>query len=778
MNLRQGMGDLSETSTASERNLAQISEELQIPSTQVRATAYLLEEGCTVPFIARYRKEATGSLDEVAVIAIRDRLNQLKELDARRAAILKSLTERNLLTPELEDKVNAAAGMTELEDVYLPFRPKRRTRAMMAREKGLEPLALLILEQDTATDPEAEAAAYIDAEKGVEDAAQALAGARDIIAEIINEDAEARAAMRRLYQDQAVLTSRVASGQEEAGQKFKDYFEASEPAATAAGHRILAMRRGEKEGFLYLRAQPPQEAALAALESMFVQNDGACGEQVRQAVGDGYKRLLGPAMEVELRLALKQRADEEAIKVFAENLRELLMAPPLGAKRVLAIDPGFRTGCKVVCLNEQGDLLHHDLINVLSQGARDAAAAKITSLVAEYKIEAVAVGNGTASRETEALVRGLGLSGVTVVMVSESGASVYSASEAARQEFGDLDLTVRGAVSIGRRLVDPLAELVKIDPKAIGVGQYQHDLDQGALSASLEDVVVSCVNAVGVTVNTASPQLLAFVSGLGPALAQNIVSHREENGPFRDRKDLLKVPRLGPKAFQQAAGFLRIVDGANPLDASAVHPESYPVVEKMAHDLGCELADLIARQELRRNIKPQAYVGEGVGLPTVNDILAELDKPGRDPRERFEAFSFAEGVHAIEDLQVGMRLPGVVTNVTNFGAFVDVGVHNDGLVHISQMADHFVKDPRQEVKVHQTVQVTVVDIDLARGRVSLSMKKDPFAEYARSGSGDRGERKPQRKGGGKPGGGGKPKPAEKTVFNDAFSRAFQKLQDK
>jgi uncharacterized protein len=767
---------LSENPGISERNLNLVSQELEIPLSQVRATADLLEEGCTVPFIARYRKEATGSLDEVAVIAIRDRLTQLKDLDARRAAILKSLTERELLTPELEEKIEAAATLSELEDIYLPFRPKRRTRAMMAREKGLEPLALFILEQDPQADPTAEAENFVDPEKEVADAAQALAGARDIIAEIINEDAEARAAMRKLYQDQAVLVSKVSAGQEEAGQKFKDYFEWSEPAAAAAGHRILAMRRGEKEGILYLRAQPPQEQAITILEAQFVRNDGPCGQQVGLALADGYKRLLGPAMEVELRLNLKNRAEEEAIKVFAENLRELLMAAPLGRKRVLAIDPGFRTGCKVVCLNRQGDLLHHDLINVTSQGGQEAAKAKLTKLAAEYKIEAIAVGNGTASRETEALVRELGLPGITVVMVSESGASVYSASEVARQEFPDLDLTVRGAVSIGRRLIDPLAELVKIDPKAIGVGQYQHDLDQSELSGSLEDVVVSCVNAVGVTVNTASPQLLAFVSGLGPALAKNIVTHREENGPFQNRKQLLKVPRLGPKAFQQAAGFLRIAGGDNPLDASAVHPESYPVVEKMAADLGCELRDLIARQEMRKKIKPESYVREGVGLPTVNDILAELDKPGRDPRKQFEAFSFAEGVHSLEDLQVGMRLPGVVTNVTNFGAFVDVGVHQDGLVHISQMADHFVKDPRQELKVHQTVSVVVTGVDLARGRISLSMKSDPFAEMARPrGDGDRGPRR--GKGGPQNKGARKERPAEKAVFNDAFSRAFKKLQD-
>jgi len=762
---------LSENPLASESNLAQIEKELQIPLQQVRATASLLEEGCTVPFIARYRKEATGSLDEMAVIAIRDRLHQLKELEERKAAILKSLTERNLLTPELEEKIASAAVMSELEDIYLPFRPKRRTRAMMAREKGLEPLAEFILAQEPGSDPATEAQKFIDAEKGVESQEDALAGSRDIIAEVINEDGQARAAMRELYQAKAALKSRVIDGEEEKGQKFKDYFDWSEPAATAAGHRVLAMRRGEKEGHLALRCEPPQEQALAILEAMFVKNEEPCGEQVRLALTDGYKRLLGPAMEVEIRLAMRKKAEKEAVMVFAENLRELLMAPPLGAKRVLAIDPGYRTGCKVVCLNPQGDLLHHDLINLTTAAQQEAGAAKLRSLVEKFAIEAIAVGNGTASRETESLVQGLGLEGVVVMMVSEAGASVYSASEVARQEFASLDLTVRGAISIGRRLIDPLAELVKIDPKAIGVGQYQHDLDQGELSRSLDDVVMSCVNAVGVMVNTASPQLLASVSGLGPALAKNIVAHRDEHGPFRNRQQLLEVPRLGPKAFQQAAGFLRIRGGDNPLDASAVHPESYPVVEKMARDLGCQLEDLIARQEMRKNIRPEQYVGEGVGLPTVNDILSELEKPGRDPRQSFTAFSFAEGVHAIEDLEVGMKLPGVVTNVTNFGAFVDVGVHNDGLVHISQLGDHFVKDPRQVVKVHQTVTVTVIGLDLGRGRISLSMKKDPFAEGGRSRKSED-KNIPDRKGQGR----NSNRQPPKGIFNNAFSLALQKLK--
>jgi protein Tex len=761
---------LSVKRLASEQNLAQVVEELHIPLRQVQATTSLLEEGCTVPFIARYRKEATGSLDEVAVIAIRDRLDQLKELDARKTAILKSLSERNLLTPGLEEKVNSASGMVELEDTYLPFRPKRRTRAMMARERGLEPLAEFILAQEPESDPIAQADKFLDAEKDVESLDDALAGARDIIAETINEDSGARAAMRALYQGKAVFKSRAITGDEQNGQKFKDYFDWSEPASTAAGHRILAIRRGEKEGHLIFRVEPEREEALAILGKMFVKDTGACAEQVVMAVADGYKRLLGPAMEIELRMAMKKRAEEEAAKVFAENLRELLMASPLGPKRVLAIDPGFRTGCKVVCLDPQGVLQHHDVINITSGGQRDAAASKLGRLVKEFQIEAIAIGNGTASRETESLVRGLGLGGVIVVMVSESGASVYSASEVAREEFGNVDITVRGAVSIGRRLLDPLAELVKIDPKAIGVGQYQHDLDQNQLSRSLEDVVLSCVNAVGVEVNMASPQLLAFVSGLGPALAKNIVSHREENGPFANRKQLLKVARLGPKAFEQAAGFLRIHNGDNPLDASAVHPESYPVVEKMAKDMACQLEDLLKDQERRKQIGPDNYVTDKVGLPTVNDILAELDKPGRDPRESFEAFAFAEGVNTPEDLQVGMQLPGVVTNVTNFGAFVDVGVHKDGLVHISHLADRFVKDPRQVVKVQQTIKVTVIDLDLGRGRISLSMKKDPFASQTRSPRGEAGDR-PKRGSSPKR----KPKREAASPFNNAFGRAFDKL---
>jgi uncharacterized protein len=761
-----------------DKNVLQVSQELAIKPVQAEAVASLLAEGATVPFIARYRKEATGSLDEVAILAVRDRLSQLKDLDDRRGAILKSLGERELLTPELEAAVNAAPTLAVLEDIYLPHRPKRRTRAMAAREKGLEPLALAILAQEPGCDPEALASSYVDTEKGVEDVARALAGARDIIAETANEDARARAALRELFTAKAVFTSKVISGQEEAGAKFRDYFDSSEPALSAPGHRVLAMRRGEKEGHLLLHVLPPQEDALAVLTRLFVRGEGPAAQQVRLAMADAYKRLLAPALETELRLATKDKAEAEAVKVFAENLRQLLLAPPLGQKRVLAIDPGYRTGCKVACMDAQGRLLAHDVIHLLSERQQAEATQKLRELCARHAIEAIAVGNGTAGREAEALARGLGLTPpVPVVMVSEAGASVYSASEVARLEFPDLDLTVRGAVSIGRRLMDPLAELVKIEPKAIGVGQYQHDVDQGDLGQSLEDVVVSCVNAVGVEVNTASSQLLSYVSGLGPSLAKNIVAWREENGPFRDRHQLTKVPRLGPKAFEQAAGFLRIQGGANPLDASAVHPESYPLVEAMARDLGCLIADLLRDQGLRGRIDASRYVSESAGLPTITDILAELARPGRDPRQGFEEFSFAAGVSKLEDLEPGMRLPGIVTNVTNFGAFVDVGVHGDGLVHISQLADRFVSDPHQVVKVQQKVMVTVLEVDLARGRVSLSMRhQTPGERRERQERQDRQDRQDSRTAGGKtrrerpPA----PAPAPKGPFNDALARALGK----
>lgn len=754
----------------SDKNILQTAQELNITPAQTQAVASLLAEGGTVPFIARYRKEAHGSLDEVAILAIRDRLAQLKDLDERRAAILKSLTERQLLTPELEAQVLAAPSLAVLEDVYLPHRPKRRTRAMMAREKGLEPLALAILAQEPDCDPPVLAAAYVDAEKGVQDVEQALAGARDIIAETANEDAALRSRLRELFAAKAMLAAKVISGQEEAGAKFRDYFDWSEPALAAPSHRVLAMRRGENEGHLSLRMVPPAEEAYAILERHLITGQGPASEQVRQALADAYKRLLGPSLETELRLITKKQAEAEAVKVFAENLRQLLLAPPLGQKRVLAIDPGFRTGCKIVCLDAQGSLLAHDVIHLMSERQQAEAKARLRELCLSHAVQAIAVGNGTASREAEALARALELTPpVPVVMVSEAGASVYSASEAARQEFAELDLTVRGAISIGRRLMDPLAELVKIDPKSIGVGQYQHDVDQGDLAKSLEDVVISCVNAVGVEVNTASPQLLSYVSGLGPALAKNLVAWRDEHGPFRRRDQLTKVPRLGPKAFEQAAGFLRIREGDNPLDASAVHPESYALVQAMAADLGCLIEDLLRDQGLRGRIQPQRYVSESAGLPTITDILAELEKPGRDPRQGFEEFSFAAGVAKLEDLEPGMRLPGIVTNVANFGAFVDVGVHTDGLVHVSQLADRFVSDPRQVVKVGQKVMVTVLEVDLPRGRVSLSMRQ-------KREEGERRERE-QPLQGGKPGKARAEtwaKPAPKGPFNDAMARALGK----
>ncbi len=701
---------------------ATLAEELSVAPRQVEATIALLDEGATVPFIARYRKEATGTLDEVAITSIRDRLDQLRELDKRREAVLKSVEEQGKLTDDLEARIRAATTLTELEDVYLPYRPKRRTRASVARERGLEPLADLILAQGD-IDPEAEAEAYVDTEKGVETAGDALAGARDIIAEIVNEDQEARSKMRDLYGRKAVLRSSVVPGKEQEGAKYRDYFDWQEPATKAPSHRVLAMRRGESEGVLSLRWVPVEGEAVDLLEAQFVRGDGPASEQVREAVRDGYKRMLSLSMETELRLAIKKRADEEAIRVFAENLRQLLLSPPLSNRNVLAIDPGFRTGCKVACLDRQGQLLHHDTVypHASEQQAR-AAAAKVKELCERYGVEAVAVGNGTAGRETESFVRDLDLDDVDVVMVDESGASVYSASEAAREEFPDLDLTVRGTVSIGRRLLDPLAELVKIDPKAIGVGQYQHDVDQAELRRCLDDVVVSCVNSVGVEVNSASKQLLTYVSGLGPSLAQAIVDYRSENGPMQSREQLKKVPRLGPKTFEQAAGFLRIRDAENPLDASAVHPESYPVVESMAADRDCTVKDLMQSAEMRSGIDLKRYVTDAVGMPTLTDIVSELARPGRDPRRRFEPFAFAKGVNKMEDLREGMELPGIVTNITAFGAFVDVGVHQDGLVHISELADRFVKDPTEVVKLRQKVTVRVLSIDLERNRIALSMR--------------------------------------------------------
>jgi len=709
----------------SREHIIKIASELSLRPQQVAATAELLEGGATIPFISRYRKEVTDSLDEVAVTAVRDRLNQLKELDDRRESIIKSLEERELLTDELKEKIMQAETMAVLEDIYLPYRPRRRTRATIAREKGLEPLAEMIYAQNPAVDPATEAESFVDRDKGVETAEDALAGARDIIAEWVSEEQNARARIRELFSGEGFFQTRVLKDKEEEGRKYEDYFDSSEPVANAPSHRILAMRRGAREGFLRLHITASEEQALQILERLFVRGQSACSAQVKEAVADSYKRLLSPSMETEILAATKLRADEEAIRVFAENLRQLLLVPVLGQKNVLAIDPGFRTGCKVVCLDRQARLKHSDVIFPHQSGKLAASdAAKTTSLCKRFDIEAIAIGNGTASRETEAFIRNIKFArDIPVIMVNESGASIYSASQVAREEFPDQDVTVRGAVSIGRRLMDPLAELVKIDPKSIGVGQYQHDVDQSLLRQSLDDVVISCVNSVGVEVNTASKQLLTYVSGLGPQLARNIIDYRNENGPFKSRKQLKKVHRLGAKAFEQAAGFLRIRDAVNPLDSSAVHPESYHVVDAMAGDINCSVADMMKDKSLRMKVRLHDYVSNTVGLPTLNDIMQELARPGRDPRKQFEIFSFAEGVNKIEDLEVGMKLPGIVTNVTNFGAFVDIGVHQDGLVHISQLADHYVNEPGDIVKVRQKVTVTVLDIDLAKKRISLSTRK-------------------------------------------------------
>ena len=716
-------------------HVLRLAQELKLKVHQVAATAQLLAEGATVPFISRYRKEVTGMLDEVQVAAIRDRLEQMKAIDDRRAAIVASLKERNLLSPALEKSIMNAETLTALEDIYAPFRPKKRTRATIAKEKGLEPLANLLSAQDAATDPVVVAQAHVGFAYTPEDGKnqpamvatveEALAGARDIIAERVSEDKDARAKLRSVYKANAVISSRVLTGKETEAAKFKDYFEWSEPLAKAPSHRILAMRRGEQETMLMMRVTLPDElAGLAEVEPLFVKAKNPAGEQVRLAVADSVKRLLSPAMETEMRLESKKRADADAIKVFADNLRELLFAAPLGQKAVMAIDPGFRTGCKVVLLDRQGKLLHNDVVYPDRHEAE--AREKLEGFVKFFKVEAVAIGNGTGGRETEAFVRSLGLPpSIPVMMVNESGASIYSASDVAREEFPDHDLTVRGAVSIGRRLMDPLAELVKLDAKSIGVGQYQHDVDQSALKRSLDDTVVSTVNGVGVELNTASKQLLSYVSGLNEGIAASIVAHRNEQGPFKSRAELLEVARLGPKAFEQAAGFLRVRGAANPLDGSAVHPESYPIVEKMAADAGVTVPDLMREGSVRAKIKLENYVTEKVGLPTLTDIVAELAKPGRDPRQQFEVFSFTPGVNKPEDLKPGMKLPGLVTNVTAFGAFVDVGVHQDGLVHVSQLADSFVKEPGAVVKPGQKVMVTVVEIDLPRKRIALSMRSKP-----------------------------------------------------
>jgi len=698
-----------------------IAQKLQLHDWQVENTIRLLDGGATIPFISRYRKEVTGSLNEVQLAEIRDEYERLKELEKRREAVIKSIEEQEKMTPELLAKISAALTISQLEDLYLPYRPKRKTRASVAREKGLEPLALWLLAQKPG-DPVTEAEKFIT--DVVESADAALGGARDIIAEIVSENELVRGSLRRLYERDAVITSKGVKGKEQEGAKFSDYFDWHEPLRRCPSHRLLAMRRGEEEGFLRLTIMPSEEEAMKLVEKQFLLANNEAARQVREAVSDSWTRLLAPSMETEFRKSSKEKADEEAIRVFAENLRQLLLSAPLGEKNVLGIDPGQRTGCKVVCLDRQGALLHHDVIYPHPpQNETARSVSKLLALVEKYQTEAIAIGNGTASRETEQFVRSYlpPDSGIGIYVVSEAGASIYSASKTARDEFPDQDVTVRGAISIGRRLMDPLAELVKIDPKSIGVGQYQHDVDQTRLQASLDEVVMSCVNAVGVEVNTASPHLLTYVSGIGPKMAQNIVDHRTENGPFRSRAGLLKVKRMGEKAFEQAAGFLRIRGAANPLDSSAVHPESYHIVEKMAKDAGCTVADLIRDETRRKAVNIEKYVTAEAGLPTLKDIMLELARPGRDPRSAIQEFSFAD-IHTLEDVKEGMIVPGIVTNITKFGAFVDIGVKQDGLVHVSQMADRYVDDPSKVVKLQQHLMVRVVSVDLARNRIQLSLK--------------------------------------------------------
>ncbi|TAH24772.1 MAG: RNA-binding transcriptional accessory protein [Cytophagales bacterium] len=700
-----------------------ISKELSISEKFILATVKLIEEGGTVPFISRYRKEATGSMDEVAVAYVRDRIEQLRDLDKRRVAILKSINEQQKMTPELEAKIQQASTLVELEDIYLPYKPKRRTKATIAKEKGLEPLAKLIFDQLPINITE-EAVQYINLELGVSNIEEALAGAKDIMAEWVSEHQECRAKVRNLFSSKGVYKSKVITGKEKEGEKFKDYFDCEEALAKAPSHRVLAMRRGEKEMVLILDILPPEEECIMSIEKLIIQSKNESAELVKSAIKDSFKRLIKPSIETEIRMLSKKKADEEAIKVFAENLKLLLLAAPLGQKNVLAIDPGFRTGCKVVALDKQGKLLEYIAIFPHEPQLRVSEAQAIIKLMCDkYQIQAIAIGNGTAGRETETFVRNIQLpSEIQIILVNESGASIYSASETAREEFPDQDITVRGAVSIGRRLMDPLAELVKIDPKSIGVGQYQHDVDQMMLKQSLDDIVINAVNKVGVEINTASKEILTYISGLGPQLAKNIVEFRNEHGPFKSRSEIKKVSRMGDKAYEQAAGFLRIYNATNPLDSSAVHPESYSVVEQMTKDLNCSVMDLIQKEELRKRLDLKKYASEQIGLPTLNDILQELAKPGRDPREKFEVFKFQEGVNKIEDLRIGMELPGIITNVTKFGAFVDIGVHQDGLVHVSQLADRFVSDASEIVKVQQKVKVKVVELDISRKRISLSMK--------------------------------------------------------
>ena len=712
-----------------DRWIEQISKEFNLSLKYLKATYNLLADGSTIPFMARYRKEVTGGMDEVVIGNVRDRIEQLKELDKRRETIVTTIEKQGKLTQELLQAIVGAAMLAELEDIYLPYKPKRKTKASIAKEKGLEPLALQILKQER-MDLDELAATFINNELAVETIEEALHGARDIIAEIVSEDIEIRKAIRSLFWNEGVLECRVIKNKESEGSKYKDYFEFDQPVSKIPSHRLLAMRRGEKEGILSIDIHPDEASVIQIIEAKFITSSNESSGHVRDAIKDSYKRLIRPSIETEIRLESKIKADEDAIKVFATNLRELLLSSPLGSKNVLAIDPGFRTGCKVVCLDKQGKLLHYEAI-FPHEPQRDTAKAaqSIKSLCEKFNIEAIAIGNGTAGRESEAFVKKIGLSNkIIIVSVNESGASVYSASEVARQEFPDHDVTVRGAVSIGRRLMDPLAELVKIDPKSIGVGQYQHDVDQVKLKQGLDDTVISCVNSVGVEVNTASKELLSYIAGLGPSLAKSIVDYRNDNGPFKSRTSLMEVPRLGEKAFEQCAGFLRIHDADNPLDTCAVHPESYDVVERMAKDIGCSVKELMATGELRKQLDLNKYVSDKTGLPTLTDILRELEKPGRDPRQQYEVFSFTEGVNTINDLKIGMKLPGIVTNVTDFGAFVDVGVHQDGLVHLSNLADRFVKDPTEIIGVQQKVMVTVIEVDLDRKRVGLSMKSDPFGK--------------------------------------------------
>ena len=707
-----------------------------ISERQVQGTVGLLEEGCTIPFISRYRKEVTGTLDEVQVANISDQLEKLKELEKRKETILKTIEEQGKLTPELQTRIEGSWDSTELEDIYLPYKPKRKTRAEVARQKGLEPLATFLMLQNPNADIDKKVKEFINEEKGVKTAEEAIQGAQDIIAEQVSESEAARNIVRFNFKKDAVITSKLKktadtssektgdTTEADAASKYRDYFDFSEKLSKCASHRLLAMRRGEAEGFLRVSISGDDERCLDRLDQQFLRNSSRSAELVWDAIEDGYKRLLKPSIETEFANLSKELADKEAIRIFVKNLEQLLMSPPLGQKRVLALDPGFRTGCKVVCLDAEGNLLHNEAIYPHPpKNERRAAADKLWTLTKQYKIEAISIGNGTASRETEAFVRSLGLpKEIQIFVVSEDGASIYSASKVARDEFPDYDVTVRGAVSIGRRLMDPLAELVKIDPSSIGVGQYQKDVDQKELKHSLDQTVEMCVNKVGVNVNTASKHLLTYISGLGPTIAQNIVSYRAENGAFASRKDLLKVPKLGPKAFEQAAGFLRVNGSKQPLDNSAVHPESYPIVEKMAKDLHCTVAELMSSKELRAKIDINRYVTDKVGVPTLQDIMQVLDKPGRDPRQQLTVFEFSKDVKELEDVQVGMVLPGIITNITQFGCFVDVGVHTKGLVHISELADHFVKDPSEEVQLHQHVNVRVIGIDLQRGRMQLSMK--------------------------------------------------------